>query len=83
MVRSAFDLKHNLNEIITQLKINHLTIPGIKKNLGNNEIQAQNLHQAWRYGKKLDEQEEEETKCIQALTKILGEIENKLTSPGV
>ncbi|MCX6581686.1 MAG: hypothetical protein NT166_16065 [Candidatus Aminicenantes bacterium] len=75
---SASAFSHRLNDLLTNLKITG-NIPGITKNV-DKPIVAQHLHAAWRYGKKLDEQEE--TLCIQSLTKILSDIKMKLALPG-
>ncbi|MCU0288980.1 MAG: hypothetical protein MUF15_21620 [Acidobacteria bacterium] len=75
---SASAFSHRLNDLLKKLNIAG-DIPGITKNVGK-PINSQHLHAAWRYGKKLDEQEE--TLCIQSLTKILNDIKMKLALPG-
>ena len=76
--KSASAFLHNLNDLSAKLNI-AVRIPDIKKNV-DNSIHVKHLHTAWRYGKKLDEQEE--TVCIKRLTKILNDIKNKLALPG-
>ena len=76
--KSAAAFSHNLNDLSNELNV-AVSIPDIKKNV-DRPIHVKHLHTAWRYGKKLDE--EEEAVCIQRLMKILNDIKNKLALPG-
>ncbi len=70
---SVSDFRHNLNDLMKKLKWNY-KIPKI--NIDKNQIENDDLHQAWRYGKSLDEKQEK--RCIEILSKILKEIRNQL-----
>jgi hypothetical protein len=71
---SAFDYKHDLNRILVKLRIN-CKIPKVVTS-GNIQIEAADLHEAWRYGKNLNTQKEE--KCIESLKNILYMLKQKL-----
>jgi hypothetical protein len=49
-------------------------IPKITARDGS-QIENDDLHQAWRYGKSLDEKQEKN--CIEILNKVLNEVKNQ------
>ena len=56
--KSASAFSHNLNELSSKLNI-AVRLPDLNEN-ATGPVPALHLHTAWRYGKKLDEQEETE-----------------------
>ncbi|MCP4218447.1 MAG: hypothetical protein GY765_27675 [bacterium] len=56
------------------MNISHI-IPKVDTENGK-QLEAESLHQAWRYGKRLNEQQEE--RSTRELTKILGELKKEL-----
>ncbi len=69
---AASQFKHDLNRLINELKLNKRIPKGYTKN--KEKIEPHLLHQAWRYGKILVE--EEEKKCIEALECVLTQLRN-------
>jgi len=65
---------HNLNDLLKTIKLNY-SIPKITAH-DRSQIKNGDLHQAWRYGKSLDEKQEK--RCIEILNKVLKEIRNQL-----
>ncbi len=70
---SVSGFRHNLNDLMKKLKWNY-NIPKI--NVDKSQIENDDWHQAWRYGKSLDEKQEK--RCIEILNKVLKEIRNQL-----
>jgi len=71
---SAFSFRHNLNRLLVKMSMN-MKVPKIVAK-DNSQIEPEDIHEAWRYGKKLDESKEH--RCIERLKDILRELELKL-----
>lgn len=72
--KSLTDFGHNLNELLKQNDFPY-TIPKVTAK-DSTQIEADSLHQAWRYGKELHVEKEEI--CLKILNKILNELSHKL-----
>ena len=71
---SAFYFRHNLNHLLVKMNMN-IKIPKLVAK-DNSQIEPEDLHAAWRYGKELDNRKE--LRCIERLKDILKELELKL-----
>lgn len=65
---------HNLNRLLDKMKMKVEVPKSMTKD--NIQIEHEDLHTAWRYGKKLNRQKEQ--KCIDALKKILNQLKVSL-----
>ena len=65
---------HNLNRLLDKLKMKVQVPKSMTKD--NIQFEHDDLHTAWRYGKKLDRQKEQ--KCIEVLKKILNQLKVRL-----
>ena len=72
--KSVTSFNHKFSDLLSELQIN-ATVPDIKKK-GQRDIYADELHQVWRYGKKLDENDERP--CMIVLESILNELNIKI-----
>jgi hypothetical protein len=72
--KAVSDFGHKLNDLLKTIKLNY-SIPKITAN-DSSQIEQLHLHEAWRYGKSLDEKQEKN--CIEILNKVLKEIRNQL-----
>jgi len=72
--QSIENIRHNLNILLDRMKIK-LQVPKITTE-NNTQVEHEDLHTAWRYGKKLHRQKEQ--KCIDTLIKILSQLKNHL-----
>jgi len=73
--KDVTDFGHNLNELLKQNGFSY-TIPKIAAK-DSTQIEADSLHQAWRYGKTVEEQKEKN--CLKMLNKVLNELGRKLS----
>ncbi len=72
--KSVVSFSHKLNELLKENGFSY-TIPKMTAK-DSTQIEADSLHQAWRYGKSLEEQKEE--LCLKVLNKVFNELKQKL-----
>ncbi len=72
--KSVTDFGHNLNSLLEKNGFSY-TIPKITAK-DSTQIEADSLHQAWRYGKSIEEEKEKD--CLKKLNRIFNELKNKL-----
>ncbi|MEZ4526240.1 MAG: hypothetical protein R2941_10005 [Desulfobacterales bacterium] len=78
--RNITEFGHNLNEILNVLKMFNVKkkeyqLPQVEAE-DKNQISPEDMHQAWRYGKKLND--EKELQFVNSLKKILTELEGRV-----
>jgi hypothetical protein len=71
---SAAFFSHDLNKLLSKMNMDDFKVPkGLTNKKG--QIEAKDLHEAWRYGSVFDKMKED--RCIENLKKILDEIKLK------
>jgi len=69
------DFGHNLNELLKSLKGFSQKLPQVEDE-DENQISPEDVHQAWRYGKKLNDKKE--MQFVNMLKKILFELDGRI-----